>query len=148
MPRSRYHWNRSFIQYSYHWCASSGGTKNSSSICSNSLVRNTKFPGVISLRNDLPTCAIPNGGFLRLVSRMFLKLMNMPCAVSGRKYTSAPAPSTGPACVLNMRLKARASVKVPDLPHEGQMLGSSSWSSLCRVLHSVQSTSGSLKFSR
>ena len=24
-----------------------------------------KLPGVISLRNDLPTCAMPNGGFLR-----------------------------------------------------------------------------------
>ncbi len=24
-----------------------------------------KLPGVISLRNDLPICAIPNGGFLR-----------------------------------------------------------------------------------
>ena len=26
-----------------------------------------KFPGVISLRNDFPICAIPNGGFLRVV---------------------------------------------------------------------------------
>ena len=24
-----------------------------------------KFAGVISLRNDLPICAMPNGGFLR-----------------------------------------------------------------------------------
>ena len=24
-----------------------------------------KLPGVISLRNDLPICAMPNGGFLR-----------------------------------------------------------------------------------
>ena len=45
--------------------ASSGGTKNSISICSNSRVRKMKFPGVISLRKLLPIWAIPNGGFLR-----------------------------------------------------------------------------------
>ncbi len=72
-------------QYSYHCCASSGGTKNSISICSNSRVRNTKLPGVISLRNDLPTWAMPNGGFLRLVCSTLAKLTNMPCAVSGRR---------------------------------------------------------------
>ena len=43
----------------------SGGTKYSISICSNSRVRKMKLPGVISLRNDLPTWAMPNGGFLR-----------------------------------------------------------------------------------
>ena len=64
---------------------SSGGTKNSISICSNSRVRKTKLPGVISLRNDLPTWAMPNGGFLRDVSSTFAKLTNMPCAVSGRR---------------------------------------------------------------
>ena len=32
----------------------SGSQKNSSSICSNSRVRNVKLPGVISLRKDLP----------------------------------------------------------------------------------------------
>jgi hypothetical protein len=42
-----------------------GGTKNSISIWSNSRVRKMKLPGVISLRNDLPICAMPNGGFLR-----------------------------------------------------------------------------------
>jgi hypothetical protein len=45
--------------------ASSGGTKYSISICSNSRVRKMKFPGVISLRKLLPIWAIPNGGFLR-----------------------------------------------------------------------------------
>ena len=44
-----------------------------------------KFPGVISLRNDLPIWAIPNGGFLRANWRTFLKLMKIPCAVSGRR---------------------------------------------------------------
>ena len=65
MPSRVYQSSRSWHQYSYHCCASSGGTKNSISICSNSSVRKMKLPGVISLRNDLPTCAIPNGGFLR-----------------------------------------------------------------------------------
>ncbi len=44
-----------------------------------------KFPGVISLRNDLPTCAIPNGGLRRAICATFLKLMKMPWAVSGRR---------------------------------------------------------------
>ena len=44
-----------------------------------------KLPGVISLRNDLPIWAIPNGGFLRAKPSTFLKLMKMPCAVSGRR---------------------------------------------------------------
>ena len=65
--------------------ASAGGTKNSISICSNSRVRKMKLPGVISLRNDLPIWAIPNGGFFRANWSTFLKLMKMPCAVSGRR---------------------------------------------------------------
>ena len=44
-----------------------------------------EVPGVISLRNDLPIWAMPNGGRLRDVSSTFLKLRNMPCAVSGRR---------------------------------------------------------------
>ena len=59
--------------------------KNSISICSNSRVRNTKLPGVISFRNDFPIWAIPNGGRFRLVLSTLAKLMNMPCAVSGRR---------------------------------------------------------------
>ena len=85
MPRSRYHCLRSLHQYSYHLAASSGGTKYSISICSNSRVRKTKLPGVISLRNDLPTWAMPNGGFLRLVCSTLAKSTNMPWAVSGRR---------------------------------------------------------------
>ena len=84
-PRSSYQSRRACFQYSYHCRASAGGTKNSISICSNSRVRKMKLPGVISLRNDLPTWAMPNGGFLRENCRTFLKLMKMPCAVSGRR---------------------------------------------------------------
>ena len=76
---------RSSIQY---WCHSSsvpGSTKNSISICSNSRVRKMKLPGVISLRNDLPTWPMPNGGFFRVVFTTLVKLTKMPCAVSGRR---------------------------------------------------------------
>ena len=45
MPRSMYQRNRSWHQYSYHCAPSSGGTKNSISICSNSRVRKMKLPG-------------------------------------------------------------------------------------------------------
>ena len=37
-----------------------------------------KLPGVISFRNDLPTCAIPNGGLRRASWATFLKLMKIP----------------------------------------------------------------------
>ena len=76
------------FQYSNHSRSVPGLQKNSSSICSNSLVLKVKFPGVISLRNDLPICAIPNGIFLREVLWTFLKLTNMPCAVSGLRKIS------------------------------------------------------------
>ena len=70
-----------------------------------------KFFGVISLRNERPTCAIPNGTFWRLVSWMWAKSTNMPCAVSGRSHTCAALSSVGPTNVRNIRLNARASVK-------------------------------------
>ena len=85
MPRSAYQPKRSSIQ---RWCHSSsvpGRTKNSISICSNSLVRKMKLPGVISLRNDLPTWAMPKGSLRREVCSTLRKLMKMPCAVSGRR---------------------------------------------------------------
>ena len=44
-----------------------------------------KFPGVISLRNALPICAIPNGGLRRASWATFLKLTKIPWAVSGRR---------------------------------------------------------------
>ena len=85
MPRSRYQRNRWSSQYSNHCWASAGGTKYSISICSNSRVRNTKFWGVISLRKDFPTWAMPNGGFLRVDWSTLRKLTNIPWAVSGRR---------------------------------------------------------------
>ena len=44
-----------------------------------------KLPGVISLRNDLPICPIPNGGFRRAEFITFTKFTKMPWAVSGRR---------------------------------------------------------------
>ena len=43
----------------------------------------------------------------------------MPCAVSGRRYTTAALSSTGPMNVLNMRLNMRGSESVPFMPHAG-----------------------------
>ena len=85
MPSDVYQSIRACIQCSCHCSASAGGTKNSISICSNSSVRKMKLPGVISLRNDLPTCAIPNGGLRRAYWSVVLKFRKMPCAVSGRR---------------------------------------------------------------
>src|SRR6476659_3431860 len=120
MPRPVYQFQRSASQYSNHFSSVPGSTKNSISICSNSRVRKMQFPGVISLRNDLPICAMPNGGFLRVVVCTFLKLTKMPCAVSGRRYATDASSSTGPTNVLNMRLKLRASVNESLAPQFGQ----------------------------
>src|SRR2546422_7547070 len=56
---------RSWRQNSNHSRSVPGFTKNCISICSNSRVRKMKLPGVISFRNALPICAIPNGIFWR-----------------------------------------------------------------------------------
>src|SRR5919106_6683664 len=77
-----------------------------------------KFPGVISLRNDLPFWAIPNGSFFRVAAWTVAKSTNIPWAVSGRRYTSWAWSSTGPMWVLNMRLKLRGSVNL-SLPQFG-----------------------------
>src|SRR5438552_6095684 len=144
MPKSTYHCRRCAHQYSYHFGPSPGGTKYSNSICSNSRVRKTKLPGVISLRKVLPICAIPNGGFLRVVVCTFLKFTKMPWAVSGRRYATEVSSSTGPTCVLNIRLKLRASVKEFFEPQFGQEPESGSWSARNRSLQLRQSTSGSV----
>ena len=52
---------------------SPGATKYCISICSNSRIRKTKLPGLISLRNDLPIWAMPKGTFLRLACWTDLK---------------------------------------------------------------------------
>ena len=148
MPSSTYQACRCWHQYSYHCWLSAGGTKYSISICSNSRVRNTKLPGVISLRNDLPTWAMPNGGFLRDVSSTFLKLRNMPCAVSGRRYTSCAGALHRPGVGLEHEVElaglgegavlaaARAGVRVVELVEPEPLLAVR------------QSTSGSVKFAR
>src|SRR5258708_40098864 len=89
-----------------------------------------------------------DGGFLRSELSTLEKLTNMPCAVWGRRYATAPASSIGPAWVLNIKLNWRGSVNVPCLPQLGQVFGSSSLSRRKRFLQLVQSTSGSLKLAR
>ena len=44
-----------------------------------------KLRGLISLRNALPICAMPNGSFFRETSRTFLNWTKIACAVSGRR---------------------------------------------------------------
>src|SRR5215204_5189804 len=106
-----YQFQRSSSQYSNHSSSAPGSTKNSSSICSNSRVRKIKLPGVISFRKDLPICAIPKGTFTRLVCNTFLKLTNIPCAVSGLKYATFSGLLTGPVYVSNIRLKGLTGAK-------------------------------------
>ena len=72
MPRSTNQSQQASTQRSNHCSASSGLVKNSISICSNSRVRKMKFPGVISFRNALPICPMPNGGLRRAVVMTFL----------------------------------------------------------------------------
>ena len=106
---------------------------------------------MISFRNDLPVCAMPNGGLRRAIWRTFLKLMKMPCAVSGRRNARAPASWTAPTVVSNMRLNWRASVRSQSGVSPGRFEGlrphcaSSSLSARKRSLQVRQSTSGSVK---
>src|SRR4051794_41979836 len=95
MPSSVYQSKRVFCQYSYHWPASSGGTKNSISICSNSRVRKMKLAGVISLRNDLPTWAIPNGGGVGADRLLFFLFWEKTLPGPRRRGTLLPPPLRG-----------------------------------------------------
>ena len=100
---------------------------------------------MISLRNDLPVCAMPNGGLRRASCMTFLKLMKMPCAVSGRRYAGELPSSIAPTCVSNMRLNWRASVRSHWESSPGRLLGrlpqcaSSSRSARKRSLQVLQS---------
>src|SRR5437868_10524211 len=113
MPSARYHFLRSSTQYLNHSSSVPGLQKNSSSICSNSRERKVKLRGLISLRNDLPICAMPNGTLMRVEFTTFWKLAKMPCAVSGRSQVLDPESATGPKVVSNIRLNLRAGVSSP-----------------------------------
>jgi hypothetical protein len=106
-----------------------------------------KFRGVISLRKLLPTWAMPNGTFWRLVSWTWAKSTNIAWAVSGRIQTWLLVSSVGPTKVLNMRLNAFGSVSA-SLPQLGHSVRPSDfgvrWSARKRWLHSRHSTSGSV----
>ena len=83
---------------------------------------------MISLRNDFPICAMPNGIFLREVCCTIAKSTNIPCAVSGRRYAVLDSSSTGPMWVLNIRLNWRGSVN-RFWPQFGQVGSGPRWSS-------------------
>ena len=98
---------------------SSGRTKYSISICSNSISRKMKLPGVISLRNALPIWPMPNGNLTRDGGQDVLVLDEHRL----RRFRAADRPrrrfpQTGPMVVLNIMLNWRASVSVR-LPHFG-----------------------------
>ena len=139
--------NHSMEKFIQNWCQCSsvpGLQKYSISICSNSRVRNVKFPGVISFLKDFPCCAIPNGivGFVDFTT--LSKSTNIACAVSGLRYIVFSLSSTGPMLVLNIRLNMRGWSSVP--LHMGQF-SVSSVSARCLRLHSLHWTSGSVKLS-
>lgn len=115
---------------------------------------------MISLRKLLPVWAMPNGGFLREVVWTALKLVKMPCAVSGRRYARPPASSVTPRWVFSMPENSRGSVKEPLVPQSGQLMSlrpfgggkpclasyfSSRWSARWRLWQERHSVSGSLK---
>ena len=169
MPKLNNQFSQNSFQYLNHSKSVPGLQKNSNSICSNSRVLNVKFPGVISFLKALPICAIPIGIFFLVVLKTFLKSTNIPCAVSGLKYTVAVLSSVTPWNVLNIKLNLRMLVKFV-FPQFGQGIllssinfticssvqpsaimsclfscahSSISLSALCLVLHSLQSISGS-----
>src|SRR5580704_2262769 len=146
MPRLMYQLYRRSRQYWYQARDSLGWQKNSISICSNSRERNVKFRGVISLRKLLPTCAMPKGILTRVLSHTFLKLTNIPWAVSGRRKAVPSSPARAPMIVLNIRLNSRGSVSLHFSNSPGCLLGLRghslvlTWSARNRDLHSLQST--------
>ena len=103
-----------------------------------------KLPVVISLRNALPICAMPKGGLRREAVAAVLKFTNIPWAVSGLRKVRLASSCTGPRLVVSIWLNWRGSVSSP--PQSGHA-GSSNWSALQRWRHSLQSTSGSEKWS-
>src|SRR5262245_30715749 len=63
---------------------------------------------------------MPNGTFTREVSVTFLKLTNMPCAVSGRRNARLASSLIAPGHVSNIRLDSGGSVRVRSCAHFGQ----------------------------
>ena len=123
-----------------------------------------KLPGVISLRNDLPTWAMPNGGLRRAKVRTVLKSRKMPCAVSGRRKTRWPPlldgadrrlehevelARLGELALLGLARELGRALAAADLGLGVRILAASSrWSARKRRLQVLQSTSGSVKPAR
>ena len=75
----------------------------------------------------------------RPVATTFLKLVKMPCAVSGRRYATDDVSESGPTFVWNIRLKSRGGVSEPGLPVAG--LGIKDCSSSAASVKSLSSVS-------
>ena len=83
-----------------------------------------KFPGVISLRNALPICAMPNG---RLPARDLGDVLEVDedalRRLRARGRRPAPSPRRGPILVENIRLNWRGSVRSHCSVSPGCLLG-------------------------
>ena len=128
--------------------ASSGGTKNSISICSNSRVRNTKWPGVISLRNDLPTCAMPNGGLLADVLQHVGEVRRT-CPARSRAGGTTSAPCVGDRAGVGLEHQVEVA-GLGERSHRAAVRAHVRDRRACRGANALwqflQSTSGSVKF--
>lgn len=69
---------------------------------------------------------MPKGTLTRVLETTFLKLVKIPCAVSGRRYATDEPSVIAPTDVWNMRLKSRGAVSVPGSPVAGD--GTSAYS--------------------
>src|SRR3990167_8242660 len=106
---------------SYASSCISGRIKYCIYICSSSRTRKIKSRGAISLRNALPTWAMPNGSFGCIESDTFLKFVKIDPAVSGRRYASDESSSIGPTHVFIIMLYLRGGVSA-FCPHDGHLV--------------------------
>src|SRR5258708_3885203 len=74
-----------------------------------------KLPGVISLRNDLPTCAMPNGSFLRIDCWTLSKFTKIPRALHVVLELDTERPE--------LPRRARAAVDLARREHESSPFG-------------------------
>ena len=145
------HSMRCAFQYSNHSMSVPGSTKNCISICSNSRVRKMKLPGVISLRNALPICAMPNGTFWRVdwlhVQEVDVDaLRRLRAQVDHRRrLLDRPHERLEHEVELPRLRRARPSCRRPGTALRRPCASSSGLSARKRLLQFLQSTSGSAK---
>ena len=109
MPRSVYQRIRSSIQRWCHLGASSGGTKNSISICSNSRVRKMKLPGGDLVAEGLADLGDPERRLLAGELEDVLEVDEDALGGLGAQVDLGAGLLDGPMWVSNMRLNWRGS---------------------------------------